>query len=525
MHNKKVVLGNQFETVLKLLKSGNRIAAKDAVKNILKKKPDNFQALKLLGNLESGFAALDIYKKALVINPRAADVYYDIGVTWHGLLDYANAIANYDAAIELRPNYQEAHSNKGAALKELKDYPNAMLSYIKAIELDPNKLQDYANLIKVLIIMKRYDVVNDVAQTALSIDANNPEIYSARSGAWDELGRMDEALSDINKAIDLEPTNPDYHYSKSFLLLKMGRLIEGFAEYEWRIKKENLKIARMTFDKPLLSNLSGLSGKRIFIYSEQGLGDDIQFVRYLAVLKKLGAHVIVKIPLALLSIFSSLDFIDEILTTDESIPDFDCYCSMMSLPYIFKTDLESIPTGETYLFSSPVYVKKWNQELGPKTTPRIGLVWSGSTGHVNDINRSIPYEVFDINLPKEYDYFCLQKEIRNSDRISPSLQIKYFDEKIEGFQDTMALIDHMDVIISVDTSVAHLAAAMGKVVFLLLPFNPDWRWLLNRDDSPWYPSVKIYRKSYDLDWNSIFKILNPDLTFLLSGNSSSSSKA
>jgi hypothetical protein len=243
------------------------------------------------------------------------------------------------------------------------------------------------------------------------------------------------------------------------------------------------------------------------LYWEQGFGDTIQFARYAAEVKKRNCSVILEVREPLIELMSHLDGVDNLIRYGTELPPHDFHCPLMSLPLALSTTLESIPSSPKYLRSSDQRKQKWSELIGPTSKPRLGLVWSGSENHKNDKNRSITLEQILTAIPDRYEVFSLQKEVRDVDitTLNQNKHIRHFGDMLSDFADTAALCDLMDIIISVDTSVAHLAGALGKPVNLLLPYVPDWRWLIDREDSPWYPSLKLYRQSSDQQWKPVFE--------------------
>ena len=325
---------------------------------------------------------------------------------------------------------------------------------------------------------------------------------------------MNEAVANYDKAIAIKPDFSDAYWNKSIALLLCGEFKTGWELYEWRWKNEsNDKFtSKSTFTQPLWLGVEPLKGKTILLHSEQGLGDTIQFCRYANLVKALGARVLMEVPKSLLSLLQDLEGIDELIEKGKLLPPFDYYCPLMSLPLAFKTELNTIPSLTPYFKNDSNKVAKWRGRLGEKTTPRIGLVWSGSVGHVNDHNRSLSLDALTQHLPNHFEYVCLQNEIRDSDKEAlKKSSIRYFGAEINDFKESAALCEVMDLVISVDTSVAHLSGALGKPTWVLLPHTPDWRWLLDRDDSPWYGSVKLYRQSKDTKWEPVLQRLVKNL--------------
>jgi hypothetical protein len=283
----------------------------------------------------------------------------------------------------------------------------------------------------------------------------------------------------------------------------------GWKLYEWRWKIPELNLRKRIFNQCLWSGLGEISSAKILLHADHALGDTIQFCRYVPLVARLGATVILEVQRPLAELLTNLEGVSQIVVQGGPLPSFDYHCPLMSLPLAFKTELNSIPVVPQGITSDTVKVAQWRSKLGLKTKPRVGLVWSGSTGHANDHNRSLTLSQILPYLPSHIGYVCLQKEVRDVDRnlLAQHSEIKYFGDEIEDFTDTAALIESMDLVISVDTSVAHLAGTLGKPTWVLLPFSPDWRWLLDRDDSPWYPTVKLYRQEKINQWTGTMEKL------------------
>jgi ADP-heptose:LPS heptosyltransferase len=256
-----------------------------------------------------------------------------------------------------------------------------------------------------------------------------------------------------------------------------------------------------------------IRGKKILIHSEQGLGDSIQFIRYLDQIHQLGAEIILEVPKTLATLATTIKTPLTVIEKGSKLPEFDAYCPLLSLPYVFKTTVDTIPSVVPYLSADKKKVSEWNNRLGVKTRKRIGLVWSGSAVHQNDHNRSIPLEVFTDLLKLPVEWHSLQNEYRTEDKnfLDSHPEVRQHQEELGDFADTAALIECMDLMISVDTSVAHLAGALGKTTWILLPFIPDFRWMLEREDCPWYPTAKLLRQDEERDWKKVIMKLMREL--------------
>jgi hypothetical protein len=299
------------------------------------------------------------------------------------------------------------------------------------------------------------------------------------------------------------------------VLLLQGDLDNGWIDYEWRLKRDGglLKDGR-GFAQPHWRGQEPLAGERILLYAEQGLGDTLQFCRYVKGVAQLGASVILEVQKPLRNLLVGLEGAAQVIGRGQALPDFDYQCQLLSLPLAFKTGLDTIPATVRYLRSEPAKVAQWQARLGQRSHPCVGLVWSGSLIHKADQKRSIALAQLIGRLPVGPQYVSLQKEVREHDlltlRSNPA--ILHFGDELQDFTDTAALCECMDLVISVDTSVAHLSGALGKQTWIMLPWVPDWRWLLEREDSPWYPTVKLYRQDKLGDWNGVFERINRDLT-------------
>ena len=332
-----------------------------------------------------------------------------------------------------------------------------------------------------------------------------------------DLKRFDEAIAHFDKALSLKPDYAEASWNKGLILLLQGDFENGLVLYEsrWDFEKISAIVGRRLFEKPIWLGAESLNGKTILLYGEQGLGDFIQFCRYAKSVANLGAKVILETPGELASFMENLEGVSQLIIQGEELPFFDYQCPLLSLPLAFKTNLNSIPGTFAYinLDNHSNKIMEWKSKLGSKLKPRVGLVWSGNPNHKNDHNRSLLLENILPYLPNHLEYICLQKEVREVDKLTldSNSHILNFTSQLNDFLDTAALINNLDLVISVDTSVAHLSGALGRKTLVLLPAVPDWRWLLDREDSPWYPSMKLYRQNSFGDWNGVLDRVKSDL--------------
>jgi len=436
-----------------------------------------------LGQLNQLRASVASYDRAVAIKRDFAEAYLHRGLTQKALKQFHEAIASFDLAVAVRSDYAEAYSNRGNVLKELKALDASVASYVMAIVLKPDLAETYSNLGNALLA----------------------------------LNRPDDAVESLDRAIALRPGFAEAHLNKSLVLLLTGHFDEGWELHEARWETEGTRKYKRNFAQPLWLGGKPIGGKSILLHAEQGLGDTIQFCRFAKSVAALGARVIMEVPRPLFGLLGNLEGVSELIARDTALPAFDCHCPLVSLPLAFRTNLSNIPSSNAYLHSDNQKVSLWEGRLGSKTKARVGLVWSGNIGHANDHNRSIALSSLIPYLPAGLEYVCLQREVRVVDQatLDQHREIRHFGERLSDFTDTAALCELMDVVICVDSSVAHLSGALGKTTWVLLPYVPDWRWLLGRVDSPWYPTVKLYRQDAKFDWYPVLERVNKDLKALL----------
>ena len=463
-------------------------------------------------------AALASYDKAIALKPDYAEAYNNRGNVFQLLNQFDAALASYDKAIALRPDYAEAYYDRGHVLQEVEQLDAALASYDKAIILRPDDAEAYYDRGNVLHDLKRFDDALTSYDKAIAFNPSYADAYITRGNVLKDIKQFDAAMASYDKAIALKPDYVLGQWNQSLLLLLLGNFDLGWEGYELRWQNESFTLPIRNFTQPLWVGKGSLAGKTILLHSEQGLGDAIQFSRYATRVSALGARVILEAGKPLLSLFSTLSGVSQWVERGSPLPSFDFHCPLLSLPLAFKTHRDSIPSSVPYLFSDPEKVSRWQSRLGAKYKPRVGIVWSGSPTHKNDRNRSILLSQLIKHLPDDCLYVSLQKEVRDTDKdvLGYRNDILHYGSELNDFSDTAALCELMDIVISVDTSVAHLAGALGKEVWILLPYVPDWRWLLDRNDSPWYPTAKLYRQEVIGDWDGVLEKVKSDLMQLRS---------
>ena len=471
----------------------------------------------ILKELKRFDEALVSYNYAIEIEPKFSQAYYNRGIVLQLLKRLDEALVSYDHAILIKSNYINAYNNKGVVLKTLKRFDAALAVFDHAISIKPDSAKAHYNKGKTLQELNRHDEALINYNQAIAINPAYLDAYNNLGNTLQEIKQFDKALDNYNHVIALKPDYADAYFNKAILLLLIGDYLEGWQLYEWRWKQEHNINSLRSYKQSLWLGNESLINKTLLIYSEQGFGDYIQFVRYAFLVESLGAKVILEVPLALMSVFSSLKGNFILVECGKLLPDFDYHCPVMSLPLAFKTIVKTIPTQNIYLYADMYKKQRWNKKFNKKKATRVGLAWAGNPDHKNDRNRSLLLKQFSSLLTLPFEFYSLQKDIREIDAqtIIDFPHIHQYQEKFQDFSDIAALIDTMDIIISVDTSVAHLAGAMGKEVWVLLPYFPDFRWMLDSDDSPWYPSAKLYRQKAVDGWDDVLEILKDDLLKVL----------
>ena len=428
-------------------------------------------ALLSLGRAEDAASSL---RHALSLDPDSAEAANVLGNAMLAQGDPATAIECYRRALTLRPRYAEAHNNLGSALRCIGRLEEAEAELASAVRLRPNYASALANLGLVL----------------------------------QERARYGEALDMYDRAIAADPAHATARGNRAMLLLLLGRLREGFAEYEWRWRMPGFATPRREFRRPPWAG-DDLAGRTLFVHAEQGLGSAIQFVRYAGLLAAKGGRVLLECQPPLHRLFESSlarpNGTVAVVLKAATPPSFDCHAPLMSLPHLLGTTIDTVPAEVPYLSARPADIVAWRQRLLDQPRPRIGLVWAGNRKHENDHNRSMPAGLLTPLMARSRaSFFSLQVPVSPGDLSAlPPGRITDLAPALGDFADTAAVIGNLDLVVSVDTATAHLAGALGKPVWLLLPYVPEWRWMLERDDSPWYPTMRLFRQHGAGDWTGV----------------------
>jgi tetratricopeptide (TPR) repeat protein len=447
--------------------------------------------------------ALPAYQRALAIDASHVNALNHLGNTLRLLRKPEEAIAAFDKAIALAPNFAEAHSNKGVALAELKRLPEAITCYDRALAVNPNFPDALSNRGAALLILSRPDEALACFDRALALNPNYPEAINNRGSALQDLNRHHEALTWHHKALGFNPNNSIAHLCLATAHLALGEYDVGWREYEWRWGTADLVPFRRDLRRPQWRGDEALDGKTILLHAEQGYGDMLQFARYVPLVAERGADVVIEAPRALTALLGTIAGKPRIIGRGDKLPAFDVHCPLLSLPLAFGTRVDTIPAAVPYVSVPADRLTKWTDRLADHAGRKIGLAWSGRP-HPRD--RSIPLAELKplLSLPGT-QFVSLQQELQlqDVDLIAAQSNLLHVGAEIEDFGDTAALIAALDLIITIDTSVAHLAGAMGKPVWILLLCGADFRWLVDRDDTPWYPTAKLFRQRAVGDWASV----------------------
>jgi tetratricopeptide (TPR) repeat protein len=472
-------------------------------------------ALRELGRFEEALAS---YDKAVSIKESYADAYFNRGAVLQDFKNLDAALLSYDRALELNPNSAETHNNRGNVLQDLNRLDEAILSYERALEIRPRHAEAYNNRGNTLRKLKRLRDALESYDNAVALHPDYAVALGNRGAVLHELGRVDDALASYNQALAIEPEFAEVLFHKSFALLSSGKYLEGWSLYESRFKQSEFQNAYYNSAQPRWLG-DDIADKTLLVCSEQGFGDVVQFCRYLPQIQALGARLIVEVPERLVELVSTLDCPMSVFARGTPLPKFDAHCSMMSLPYLFKTTLETVPETCPYLFGEPGKVRAWREKLGTQEKLRVGLAWSGGLANKDDASRSMQLEsLLPVLEAPGIEWHSLQKEYRQPDLdiLARHSGIQQHQDEFHQFSDTAALIECMDLVITVDTSVAHVAAAMGKTVWILLSFSPDFRWMFDRTDTPWYPTAKLYRQDTHGNWKGVIARITQDVAKLAS---------
>jgi tetratricopeptide (TPR) repeat protein len=467
-------------------------------------------------------AALKSYDAALLVQPDAAGAHLGRGNALAQLHDFEGAKSSLERALLLMPDHAPAHCNLANVLAQQRDLDAAKVSYGRALELDPHFSPAALNWGNACLEAGDLEGAVAAFEQAIALAPNSAEARNNLGLAWMRLQRPQAARGCFDRALALEPHFARAHVNRAMLALLTGDFEQGWSEYEWRWRLHDTSFVaqRRASAAPLWLGAERLAGKTLLLHAEQGFGDTLQFCRYAPLAAQMGARVILEVPAPLVELLRTLDGVHSVFTSGSDAR-HDLQAPLMSLPLAFKTTLSSIPNRVPYLAVDARRVQHFASLLGPKVRPRVALVWSGGVRSRDlepwsvDERRNIRFETLLRALPTGLEILSLQKGTAESElhgsAAAMGVPVRDLSAHLHDFADTAAALHHVDVLVSVDTAVAHLAGALGKPTLLLNRFDTCWRWLLDRDDSPWYPAVRLYRQAHRGDWSEVLKRITREL--------------
>jgi tetratricopeptide (TPR) repeat protein len=524
--------------------------------------PDSSEAFHLLGliQLKRGNAggALPLIEAALKIDPLSPTALSSRGRALAALDRHSDALVSFDQSLALAPNDPDTLSNRGSMLLSLQRPADALAALDRAAALAPQHFGALINRGNALALLGRLEAALAQYDALLEAHPTRPELQFNRGNALSSLGHHLEAIAAFDRAVSSQPgyvrahinrgvalqainrhqealasfanvlaidkTNADARNNASLSLLTIGDYRGGFIQYEMR--RSNIPPRRRDFGKPLWLGEHSPSGGVILLHAEQGFGDTILFVRYAPLLAGLGAEILLEVPSELLSLLGRVEGITRVVEEGTALPSFDLHCPLPSLPLAMRTEIATIPARIPYLKASDERISRWRSRLAHIAAPRIAIAWAGRVTHPNDRNRSIALaRLAPLFMLDTVSFVGIQSELRSEDEkvLAGIPRITHIGEELRDFDDTAAVLTLVDLVVSVDTAVANLAGAMGRPTWILLPFSPDWRWMLGRTDSPWYPTARLYRQSALGEWDGVIARVRDDLKAMLDGGSSTRS--
>jgi len=516
-----------FNKAVAAHQNGGFVEAERLYKTVLAHDADHFDALHLLGFLNYQRGRLDeavkFLKSAVTRDGTSAEALWNLGLALHGLQHWEDALASYTAALALDPENPDLLNVRAVALLDLERPQEALAQIDRALTISPGHVEALGNRGNAFIKLNRPDEAIVAYDAALRTTGADAQLLTNRAHTLRRLDRVDEAQAELRKAIALRPDFAEAHFELGMTQLALGDFENGWNAYERRWATAAFAARRRSFKSPLWTGEQSLRGKTVLLHAEQGFGDTIQFVRYAPMIAALGATVILEVQPELVSLLSGTAGSAQVIARGQKFPRFDLHCPLMSLPRAFKTRLATIPAQVPYIRASDTRAQNWARRL-PARRPLIGIAWAGHRSHRNDLNRSLHLaRLAPIFRAADAQFIGLQRELRPGDAASlrDHRDVLNWGPDLHDFVDTAALISQLDAVISVDTAVAHLAGAMGKRLFLLLPYAADFRWLRACSESPWYPTARLLRQPKFADWESVIETLAAQLAAFASSSRAS----
>lgn len=500
----------QLASALAYFRGGRYDKAEAIYKKILKKDAQNVGALHMLGLLaqkkDRPERAIQLLIKAAKLDPRRPEILCDLGNAFKAMGRHKDAIKAHRMVLTMLPNSAEAHSNLGSAYKAAGKSGKAVICFESALKMRPKDPELKFNLGSGLVASERYEEAEELLRQVVY---EKPEHIGAQinlGASLKEQGRYDAAIRRYQKAIAAVPESADIHWNHALTLLATGNYEDGWAEYEWRMALPGFAMEKM--DRPQWQG-EDLEGRTLLIHAEQGLGDTLQFIRYLQFVQDIDGDIIFACPPRLVPLARNAASGIQVVGTDK-IPGHDLQSPLLSLPRLFNESLPFEPDGDSYLATDTGRVAKWSDQLGENPGRRIGIAWQGSTGYQNDGRRSIPLLNFEPLARIDGTQIISLQQGAGTEQIAEMAwrdRITEFGPDMDGdgaFVDTLAVMASLDAVVTSDTAIAHLAGAAGLPVYLALCHLPDWRWGLKGQSSPWYSTMRLFRQEQPGDWKTVF---------------------
>jgi tetratricopeptide (TPR) repeat protein len=544
-------LGQSMNEALSLHRQGRLRDAEKIYTRVLKAAPDHFDALNLLGTIKAQLGRIGeahrLLSAAVKLNPRAPQGWANLGQVLHALKQDQDALGCFDRALALAPDdigvltnranallslgrhedalaafreilarvpqHPEARLNSGIAHAALGALDEAVAEFDHVLTLVPGHPAAHFNRGVALYDLGRYADAVAAHDSALAAAPDHAGALLNRGRALAALNRFDDAIASYGKAHALRKDDADAHFMESLALLTFGDYRRGFEKYEWRWRRSGMA-EQKSRGRPLWLGDYPLARKTVLLHAEQGLGDTIQFARYVPLLAANGAKVVLEVQPELTALMARLDGATTVIARGAAPPQqFDVHCPLGSLPLAFKTEPATVPADIPYLSADDEHLAIWSARIGALERPRIAIAWAGNPSHLNDRNRSIAFAKLAPLLSIPARFVSIQRDVRGDDAIALAGEVRVTNvgADLENFSDTAAVIALCDLVISVDTAVAHLAGAMGRPLWMLLPFAPDWRWTLDGETSPWYPTARLFRQTSLGDWDGVIERLGDEL--------------
>jgi len=543
-------LGQSFNEALALHRQGRLRDAEKIYTRVLKAAPDHFDALNLLGSVKVQLGRVGeahrLFTAALKLNPRVPQVWANLGQVLQILKRNQEALECYDKACTLAPdnanilnnranallalgrpqealaqfadvlarvpNHGEARLNSGIAHAALGAVEQAVAEFDRALMLAPGHPVAHFNRGLALFELGRYADAVAAHDRALAAAPQHAGAWLNRGRALAGLRRFHDAIASYGKASALRKDDPDTHFMESMALLTLGDYRRGFEKYEARWRRSGMPEPKSR-SRPLWRGEYPLARKTVLLHAEQGLGDTIQFARYVPLLAAGGANVVLEVQPELTALLARLEGAKTVIAHGTPPPQFDVHCPLGSLPLAFKTEPATVPADIPYISADDAHLAKWSGRFATLARPRVAIAWSGNPRHLNDRNRSIPFAQLAPFFSLPARFVSIQRDLRaeDADPLAAETRVTHIGGELDSFADTAAAVALCDLVIAVDTAVVHLAGAMGRPVWVMLPFTPDWRWTLDGDTTPWYPTARLFRQTALGDWHGVIARVGAEL--------------